>query len=554
MSHRRLIATAVVLAASVAAVPGMAYAAGSSQARTTMIHAATATLPKASADFKTFSSPASHSVRTQAVKARAVKSQDAAATPDPSLGLGLVATTTSAYGLSLDSNITGAAGVPLTVTITWGDGTSTNAQATGTGTVTKAHEYAHVGSFTVTVTVTDGQGDTVANAVSGATAGSDFTAFGPTRLLDTRAGTGAPKAKVGAGTAVTLQVGGQPGIPAGVTAAVLNVTVTDAAKGGFITAYADGTDRPASSNVNFVAGQTVPNQVIVPVGSNGAVDLYNASGGTVDLIADIAGYFTASQASGYTPVTPYRLIDTRNATGTAKAQIPGHGSITAQVAGAGKGLVPSTGVTAVALNVTVTGSKAPGFLTVYPDGGSTPVASNVNFLTNQTIANAAITPVGADGKIRILNGSGLPTDVVVDVVGYYSAASKSAYVPVPPTRVIDTRSAGIGAIPAGIYLPLPLSAGVPDITGWVLNSTVTDTKAAGYLAVAPDPNTLDDYNNNTFTIPNKPSSSTLNWTKGATVANLVQASSGANGIIDFWNSSSGTTDVVIDAFGYYQND
>src|SRR3954468_24456705 len=91
------------------------------------------------------------------------------------------------------------------------------------------------------------------------TAPGTLTSLPPARLLDTRSGVGAPAAAVAPSTAVALQVAGRGGVPSsGVSAVVLNVTVTQPATKGFVTAYASGSARPASSNLNFVAGQTVP--------------------------------------------------------------------------------------------------------------------------------------------------------------------------------------------------------------------------------------------------------------------------------------------------------
>src|SRR5665648_265731 len=130
-----------------------------------------------------------------------------------------------------------------------------------------------------------------------------FTPLSPSRLLDTRAGVGAPKAPVVAGGTVALQVTGRGGVPAsGVSAVVLNVTVTAPTRAGYLTVYANGTTRPTASNLNFIPGQTVPNLVIAPVGANGKVALYNGSTGTVQLIADVSGWFrTADEVPG--PVT-----------------------------------------------------------------------------------------------------------------------------------------------------------------------------------------------------------------------------------------------------------
>src|ERR1035437_349915 len=132
------------------------------------------------------------------------------------------------------------------------------------------------------------------SASAAVTTPGGYTSLTPSRLLDTRTGVGAPAGAVAAGGTVHLQVTGRGGVPAsGVSAVVLNVTVTAPTSGGSITVYGDGTPRPGVSNLNFVAGQTVPNLVIAPVGANGKVALYNGSGGTVQLIADVSGYYLA---------------------------------------------------------------------------------------------------------------------------------------------------------------------------------------------------------------------------------------------------------------------
>ncbi|MEV4612354.1 PKD domain-containing protein [Kitasatospora sp. NPDC049258] len=477
------------------------------------------------------------------------------ANPNPGLGVSLSGKNTSAYGISLTAGVTSAS-VPLTVSIAWGDGSTETASGNGNTSVTRSHSYAKLGNYTVAVTVKDDSGITVSNSVAVTTAGSAYTAYGPTRLLDTRDGTGAAKPQpVQPYSSARVRIVGNGGIPSGVTAVVLNVTVTGTSSGGHITAYGEGDPRPSTSNVNFTAGQTVPNLVVVPVGANGYVDLYNGGWGAVDLIADITGYFTRSASSGYTPVPPARLVDTRNGTGAAAAQVAAYDSVPVQISGLGG--LPGSGVTAVALNVTVTNPRSAGHLTVYPDGQATPVASNVNYGEGQTIANSVIVPVGPDGKIRVHNGGWAPTDVIVDVVGYYSPAGRSAYLPIDPERLLDTRDAaswGDGPVGGRGYVYMPLAAGHPDITGFVFNSTVTNTADSGHLTVSPDPNSLAAYQGGYASWPATPSVSTLNWRAGGTVPNLVQANAGSNGIVDFWNVSDGNLDLIVDMFGYYQND
>jgi hypothetical protein len=129
---------------------------------------------------------------------------------------------------------------------------------------------------------------------------SELTSLEPARVLDTRsggttsdgqfAGTGA----LGAGTSVDLTVTGRGGVPAsGVGAVVLNVTVTAPTTAGNLRVWPTGTALPNASNLNFVAGQTIPNLVIAKVGSNGKVSIFNSAGST-DVIADVVGWFPAA--------------------------------------------------------------------------------------------------------------------------------------------------------------------------------------------------------------------------------------------------------------------
>jgi hypothetical protein len=80
--------------------------------------------------------------------------------------------------------------------------------------------------------------------------------------------------------------------------------------------------------------------------------------------------------------------------------------------------IPS-GAGAVSLNVTVTNTQGPGFILIYPQGGTQPLVSTLNYVTGQTIANAAVVPLGAGGGVSVVAGvSG--TDLVIDTNGYYA--------------------------------------------------------------------------------------------------------------------------------------
>ncbi len=123
-------------------------------------------------------------------------------------------------------------------------------------------------------------------------AASLFVAVPPARILDTRTTSG----PVGPNASIVLPVAGQGGVPAmsapvAPTAVVLNVTVTNPTTGSYLTAWPDGAQRPLASDLNYVAGLTVPNLVVVKLGSTGAIDLYNAFG-SVDVIVDVVGWYS----------------------------------------------------------------------------------------------------------------------------------------------------------------------------------------------------------------------------------------------------------------------
>ncbi|MFG2981507.1 PKD domain-containing protein [Streptomyces sp. NPDC048258] len=553
MRNRRLMFSAAVIAAGVGLVPGVAQAdpaaPGSHGVSVPDVDLKKATLE----DAKTFNSSADRSVR----KATAGAEGKAAAAPqsavgNPDLSVGLAAYTVTAHSLELDTTITSVPDAWLNVAISWGDGTTSQESFTGGKTITTPHNYAELGTYTITVTVTDAANNTSAtNSVAVATLGNEFTPYSPTRLLDTRNGTGAARGKIAPYTSAKVKISGNGAIPAGVTAAVLNLTVTNATSGGHVTAFPAGAERPITSNVNFAPGQTVPNLAVVPVSQDGYVELYNGGWESIDLIADISGYFTKASSSGYTPMTPTRFADTREGLGTARGQVAGQSSFGLQIGGS-RG-VPA-GVTAVALNVTVTNPREAGHLTAYPSGQQAPSASNLNFTAGQTVANSVIVPVGADGRINIRNGAWAGTDVIVDVVGYYSADGEGSYMRVKPKRVFDTRDpqGGIfGPLWGRSYIWVDFSSKWPDISGYVLNTTATNTGGPGFVAVAPDPNARWMYDNGSASWPAAPISSTLNFTAGKTVPNLVQASTGYNGIVDFWNQSDDDIDMIVDMFGYY---
>ncbi len=406
---------------------------------------------------------------------------------------------------------------------------------------------------------------------------STYEALAPGRVCDTRAAsgigggdvvTGAAGQCANSGHAVTpfaaldVQVVGLAGVPAsGVSAVVVNVTAIDPAGNGYVTVFPAGSPLPDSSNLNFSKGEIVANLVEVGVGANGYIAI--ESNTSLDVVVDVDSYYVSSSSpssSLYSALSaPQRICDTRpgNPSGLSGAAMQCDGStlqpgasLPVQVTGVGG--VPTSGVSAVMLNVTATGFSSSGYLEVYPFGVSRPTASNLNFLPRETAVPAAVVvPVSSSGKIELVSNAS--TDAVVDVTGYFGPFSTGSMydAEASPARICDTRSGN----PSGLAGPeaqcnghtmTPGGTMTVQVTGLggvptgaqavVLNVTVTGTDRSGYLSIYPG--------------ANRPTVSSLNWNAGQTVPNMVTATLGQTGTVTLYNSS-GSTNVIVDVEGWY---
>jgi len=339
------------------------------------------------------------------------------------------------------------------------------------------------------------------------------------------------------------------------------VTVADTTSRSHLTVFPGGEPEPTASNLNWSTGQNVPNLVTVALSASGTFEAENFAG-SADVIVDVEGYYGAGdpgQGLYDALATPARICDTR--AGNPSGLTGGATQCTGLTPAAGTPLgvtvdglagVPSTGVGAVVLNVTAVRPTASGHLTVYPAGGSAPLASNVNYTAGEVVPNRVVVPVGTGGVVEVLSSAGHP-DVLVDVAGWFtddsdSSATGARFVPaVTPTRVCDTRSGLSYATPcagdtlgAGATLDVTVAGAdaVPaDATAVVANVTVTDTTATSHLTVSPAGDPV-------------PTVSDLNWTAGKNVPNLVVATVGADGQIELTNFA-GSTDVIVDVVGWF---
>jgi hypothetical protein len=238
----------------------------------------------------------------------------------------------------------------------------------------------------------------------------------PTRLLDTRTSGNKVGKTDGSGTAYELTVAGGNGLPAAgsLSTVAMNVTVVDGKAtdvGGYVTVYPCGT-RPNSSNLNFVNGQTVPNAVIASVSNTGKVCFYVY--GEAHILADVSGYFDSSLTA---LAAPARLLDTRGS-GNKVGKTDGSG-VAYELTVAGASGLPASGISNIALNVTVVDGEATdvgGYVTVYPCG-TRPNSSNLNFVNGQTVPNAVVASVSNAGKVCFyVYGK---AHLLVDAAGYF---------------------------------------------------------------------------------------------------------------------------------------
>lgn len=344
---------------------------------------------------------------------------------------------------SANSTITGPNGPMETCTLhkgnTGADGTAQAILDGDNAVVVMPRQILADGTYTVTVTSNGGnvtwsftvdhdgplsfsppEGDVTAPT-------ADQTRFEPVtpfRLVDSRQGKGT--LRLGAGKVTKLTVGASD-----ITAVSANFTAIQPSGAGYITAYNCTTDLPTVSTLGYRPGQNVANQAIVPL-QNGQLCLYSYA--DVDIVIDVNGYYrTSGKGSGFTPLTPHRLLDTRLAGGGPLQPMKAR---TLRVAGVAGGA--PAGAEGVALNVTAVNPAGAGWLQVSPcAGASASGISSVNFVGGDIRPNSVVVPLDDAGQVCLLASA--TTNVVVDVTGYFGAGTGGEFLPLEPIRLLDTR-------------------------------------------------------------------------------------------------------------------
>jgi uncharacterized protein (DUF1501 family) len=371
------------------------------------------------------------------------------------------------------------------------------------------------------------------------TAPSRFVPLTPARIADTRSGLGGvPARPLNAGETCRIKVAGVGDVPTtGATAVVANVTAVGPTQNMFFTVYPGSTAQPGTASLNGMPGRPIPNLVVMAVGADGYIDVFNSHGLT-HCVVDVFGYFSTTSGDRFTPLPPQRLFDSRTGVGVPTGKLREGAPLAVQVSG--RAGVPPSGATAVVLNLAVAQTESAGHVSVAPAGSKSAV-SNINYAAGDIVPNLVICKLGTGGKIE-LTGVGAGTHVVGDVFGYFGASGHQLRA-TPPQRAMDTRK-GIGAaqqlVGPGHDVRLDIAGrnGVPmNATAVVLNVAATNVSAKSYLSIWPSGTT-------------NPGTANLNIAPGRVIANLVICRLGTDGAVSISNPIGGCH-VVADVFGYF---
>jgi len=443
-------------------------------------------------------------------------------------------TPTSGVG-PLDVTFTDAStGTPATWAWSFGDGGTSPLQ-------NPIHSY-NPGTYDVTLTVTNVAGTNAKTRTGYITVsvppGASYTAITPTRVLDSRDGTGL-SGVFHAGVPRDFQVTNGGTIPNSAIAVTGNLTVTQQTSSGYvILAPSSGS---ATSTINFPKGDNRANGVTVALSGSGMLDaVYKAASGTTHLVFDVTGYFeNGGGGASYFPITPTRVLDTRDGTGTIGIF---HANTAQDFQVTNGGSIPSTAV-AVTGNLTVTQQTRAGYIILAPTAGTT--TSTINFPIGDNRANGVTVKLSGSGKLNaVYKASSGTVHLIFDVTGYFVAGSSGAnWFPLAPTRVLDTRDGtGLSGVfhqgTARDFLVADGTTMPTDAIAVTGNITVTQQTRAGYIILAPIAGTT---------------TSTINFPVGDNRANGVTVALSVLGKLDaVYKASSGTTHLLFDVTGYFK--
>jgi Protein of unknown function (DUF1566) len=427
-----------------------------------------------------------------------------------------------------------------------------------------------------------------------------FTPVTPCRLVDTRSATagimnaGQSRGFLGKGTNYAVQGGATSNcnLPnsTNTAALVVNFTVVSPETGGYITVYpGDAASAPLAATLNFNAGDVKGNNAVLKLNQTGSgVDFRIYTTSTTHIVADVVGYYakpvavplvSLSSDLVFTPVTPCRIVDTRNATAGILASgstrsFNGWGQsslgfVTQGGSNTNCGIPQSTNTAAIVVNFTSVSPQTGGYITAYPSDAAQPLAATLNFNAGDVKGNNAVLKLNQTVTSNHFNIYTTSTiHLVGDVVGYYAKpvtpssvplgalSSDLVYTPVTPCRIMDTRNATAGIMTAGsqrgffgwngTYASQGGSAsncGLPfsyNNAALVVNFTVVSPATGGYITAFPG---------DAATVP---LAATVNFNAGDVKGNNAVLKLNQTGTgVDFGIYTTSATHIVADVVGYY---
>lgn len=391
--------------------------------------------------------------------------------------------------------------------------------------------------------------------------GLTYIPLAPQRFLDTRTGFNGPKSQVAPGQTLTPNLGGGAGgagiIPPGATAVAINLTTVSPTGPGYVTARATAaTGTPNTSTVNFdqktdatgnfsvvaLSADNTTGATSGPYASTKTISLTTApTGGSVDLIGDVVGYFSAA----YAPVDDMpaaRVVDSRPGSGNKG---PSAGPLGARTNYAVV-LAPPMGATAVMLNATAVNAPANGNLRIFPQSttgnastSTPPDTAALQYVPGSDTGAFVTVPLAGNNTVILYSDTSAPTNVVIDVKGYLTAANNE--VNVGPARAFDSRP---NAIAPGA--PRTITVGGAFYNGTAVSST--DVVAALVTVTSIIPGGAGNLRSYPTGTP-LPNAATLNYLPGQARANFAIIPV-RNGQLDL--AADGVpSNVTVDIVGYF---
>ncbi len=363
-----------------------------------------------------------------------------------------------------------------------------------------------------------------------------FAPLPPARIVDTRTSLGA--SRLTAQSTTRIQITGQGGVPGDAKAVLANATVTQPSGPGFLTLWNCSDVRPDVSTLNYSTNQTVANTATIPLDSSGGLCAFSSV--SADLVIDVGGYYSASATGRYQPLSPRRLMDSREGIGAASRLTGGH---TVELSVAGVADIPAN-VTAVALNVTGILPSTDAFVTAFPCGAMPPTSS-LNPTVGRITPNLVMAQVSKTGTVCLFTNADV--DLVVDAVGFVSSTTTNRFTPSTPFRFTDTRDTSRLEVNAGqsgmrlaqghtLTIQMAGVRGIPANAKAVsANLTAVDAVGGGFLTAFP--------------CGDVPTASNVNFEFASPVANAAELPLSASGAICIYTSTS--AQVVIDVNGWW---